>query len=553
MKPWKHHRLSRFIKEENGSALLLFAGSIVTIFALGGGAIDAGKGYYLREKLQTATDSAALSGVRELSNASLTATVNENFNANFPANYMKATLGTLTVTPDLTKKQLKLQRSATYNTSFLRLLGIPTMTVSVVSTAVHNDEKREIVMVLDNTGSMGFDGTSVSTIRNCSQQSCNNIQAMKYAASTLIDILFGNNETVKNLWVGLVPYSATVNIGSSHADWTTGTGAYNWGARSWKGCVMARHLNGRDQTDDLPSTEPFVPFYWASSFGTLFYTNKNPANGALIYQNNLVIGDNIWVSGQERENVADYGSLGNEVHGPNIGCPPPIVPLIESKSTLMNAISAMNGFNRGGTMSNLGAVWGWRVLSPRWQGLWPNSSTETLPHAYDKAKKVAIILTDGVNEWYDWPGVSKRLTTSTEYISWVGATNWTNTVGPLFSQGRLQGVYLGAPGSPVNSTYPDADFTAYGRLSEGRLGTTNNATATTTINNRFQTVCTRMKANQIEVYTITFGTSVSSATRTLFSNCATNSAHYFDSPDRATLYTAFDTIANNLYSVRLIK
>jgi hypothetical protein len=49
----------------------------------------------------------------------------------------------------------------------------------------------------------------------------------------------------------------------------------------------------------------------------------------------------------------------------------------------------------------------------------------------------------------------------------------------------------------------------------------------------------RGNAAGIIIYTITFGSVPSSATQTLYRNCATQPAYYFHAPDNATLRTAF--------------
>ena len=120
--------------------------------------------------------------------------------------------------------------------------------------------------------------------------------------------------------------------------------------------------------------------------------------------------------------------------------------------------------------------------------------------------KVAIMLTDGVNQWYDWP-----------------------------------------TGLPNN---PDADYTAYGRVSEGRLGTTNGGAATTEINARMSAVCNAMKSQGIIIFAITFRLS-NSATQDLYRNCATSPAHYFDSPSNDELQDVFHEIGNELTNLRL--
>ena len=65
----------------------------------------------------------------------------------------------------------------------------------------------------------------------------------------------------------------------------------------------------------------------------------------------------------------------------------------------------MGAWSRGGTAGNEGLAWGWRVLSPRWRGLWGGNTPNTRPLDYKTANtdKVAVILTDGDNQVYDWP------------------------------------------------------------------------------------------------------------------------------------------------------
>ncbi len=97
---------------------------------------------------------------------------------------------------------------------------------------------------------------------------------------------------------------------------------------------------------------------------------------------------------------------------------------------------------------------------------------------------------------------------------------------------------------------PDADYTAYGRVSEGRLGTTSGGAATTEINNRMLTVCNAMKSEGIIIFAITFRLN-NSATRDLYRNCATSPAHYFDSPSNDELQDVFHEIGNELTNLRL--
>ena len=129
--------------------------------------------------------------------------------------------------------------------------------------------------------------------------------------------------------------------------------------------------------------------------------------------------------------------------------------------------------------------------------------------------KVVVMLTDGNNEWYDKPGAAP-----------------------------------GCAGIETPCTFPDADYTAYGRLSEGRLGTTVNTTATGRINTRMTALCTAMKANNITIYTIVLQLN-NTVTQNLYRNCASKPEYFFVSPSAADLSAIFREIATQLSNLRL--
>jgi hypothetical protein len=186
-------------------------------------------------------------------------------------------------------------------------------------------------------------------------------------------------------------------------------------------------------------------------------------------------------------------------------------------------------------MANLGLAWGWRTLSPLWRGMWGGDSPPELPLDYTEPSmtKVVILLTDGVNEWYDWPGAKWSMDGEDRYSGLPGDNQYDNNTSTDFQD-----------------DWPGADYTAYGRLNEARLGTTNNGTARNVINNRMLELCEAMKAEDIVLYTITFQLS-NTTTQNLFRNCATDNDHYFNSPSNSDLQQAFVTIADALSRLRI--
>jgi hypothetical protein len=169
--------------------------------------------------------------------------------------------------------------------------------------------------------------------------------------------------------------------------------------------------------------------------------------------------------------------------------------------------------------------------------LWGGDTPDELPLDYDtpNMNKVVVLLTDGNNEWYDWPGTSdSNCGNKSPTMGLPGKNSYASSV---------CNVYAGF--------FPGADYTAYGRLNEGRLGTTSQSSANAILDDRMLAMCTAMKAEGIIIYTLTFGPSPDSGTRTLFSNCATDSDQYYHAPTGSTLEEAFEQIAGELSNLRI--
>ncbi len=468
--------LPRFLRAQRATVAVLFAFSMVPVLGLVGLAADGARAYMVKSRLSQAVDSAALAGGKAISESYRDEEITKYFDGNYPQGYLDSTLQPLQIVANESEGTVEVIATAEVPTTFLQVLKIDSITVG--ARALVNQETRgmELVLVMDNTGSMRSGGK---------------IDAMKQAATSLINILYGQDETMENFWVGLVPYAATVNIGSQRTGWLQNYDPADFQPTTWKGCVEAR-AEPFDSDDSLPAAQSWDPHLWASTFGV--YPGET--------------GDNDWGPIDESNGAQNDGT------GPNLGCGPAITSLIDTKTTILAKIDEMLPWHRGGTMANLGLAWGWRVMSPAWRGLWGGSTPATLPLDYDTPKidKVVVLLTDGANQWYDWPG--------------------------------------GLPGSPDSSTFPDADYTAYGRLSEGRLGTTNKSAAKTEINSRMAGLCTSMKAQNITIYTVVFQVN-DSATQDLYRNCASTQDKYFQSPTNEDLQVVFQKIATELSYLRL--
>lgn len=452
----------------SGNIATMAALMSVPLIGAAGLSVDGVRAYMLHNRMVSALDAAALAGGRVLSTANVEADVRMYFNANIPADYLGATVGSPKVTVGANDETLTLSASATLPTTFARVLGFDTIPVSVTNRIRRTVRGMELALVLDVTGSMW---------------GSNKIGQLRSSATDLVNILFGPNEQSQTLWISLVPYTATVNLGPTRRNWLTASSpdASAYAPDTWRGCVEARPNN--DASDLPPSSAPFTAFLYKSTLGLY------PGGG-----------DNDWPAITDSTNYVDT----NDRAGPNLGCGPPLTSLTNKRADILSKIATLKGVNRGGTMANLGLQAGWFTLSPQWRGLWGDPTPAGMPLDYGTADtdKAVVLLTDGSNEWYD------------------------------------------------HAKQPSYDYTAYGRLSEGRLGTTTGGQATSRINSRMTDLCTAMKAKKITIYTITLMVT-SNTTKDLYRSCASQPSYYFNSPSATELRGIFQQIGSQLSNLRI--
>lgn len=418
---------ARFKRNDRGAVAVVIALALIPLMVAAGMAIDLSRAYLVKARLSNALDAAGLAVGSMRTNTADKVFLKAKFLEFVALNYAADDLG---ATHDLTFDDqggiITVTGKASLDTVFMRIVGIDTMTVGADAEIVVETNGLELVMVLDNTGSMKSNGK---------------LGDMKTSALELIDILFGDQVNPQLLKVGLVPFDQTVNIGTANATYVPNANSMAWGMSSWGGCVMARTYP-HDVRDSNPAASgAWEPYYFPNSS---------------------------W----------DHNKY----------CPNPITPLTNDRATLESEINAMEAL--GSTHINLGAVWGWRTISPG------EPFTEGAAYNDPDWNKAVIILTDGEN------------------------------------------------------TMIDSYYSAYGDLSEGNLGTTNKNAAASEMDDRLLEVCTGMKNDGIIVYTITFQVN-DFTTRQLFENCATDPGKYYDSPDAATLNVAFRAIGAELKNLHL--
>lgn len=479
--------LASVLRDRRGVAAVFLAVSLVPVIGGVGLAIDSALGYLVKTRMSKSLDAAGLAAGRIALDDNAETVARNYFDANFGPGGASVAVTDFEFELDETMHFLTLSARATTPTFFMRIFGRDTMTVSARTVIERQTTGMELALVMDNTGSMWASDTATNLAGTP-------FAAMRDAALNLIDIIYGEESELDNVWVSLVPYVAAVNIGPARTGWLaagdrvlTNPASFrpDLAGGGWKGCVMARAYPW-DTDDSTPAVHPFTSYFWARTTT-----------------------DNNW-----QTSINDnYTGTNSARKGPNLGCATPVTPLTSSRAEVEAGINAMRPWRRGGTAGNLGLVWGWRTISPNWRGLWGNPDLP-LDYRTEYMDKVVVILTDGNNEFYNLPD----------------------------GQG-------GDPSTP-------SDFTAYGRVNAPApvgLASATTGGGVTILNDRMSAICTAMKAEKIKIYTIIFGASPNAATRTLYQTCATSPSMYYYAPSNTALATAFRAIGGQLANLLIVE
>ncbi len=324
---------------------------------------------------------------------------------------------------------------------------------------------------------------------------------IRIASKGLVDTIYDGVTNTSSTAISVVPYTGVVNVGTEHTDWlhTALNPPYVQHLLSdfpllspWEGCVGARK-DPLEETDDPPSVEKW-PVYFTET------TMPEP--------NDATPRDNDWeVNADGSVNVVTVikdgkGAKGRIKVGPHRSCPMPLLPLSNDRNVIKNYLDSVDTVFGGGTFSSLGMGWGWRTLSEKWIGLW--GAFDPKPKDEPHNLRAMIVLINEGNRWLD------------------------------------------------ETHQPTGDPTAYGRVEDGKLGTTTMNLTKYEIERKVDTLCNAIKDDGIEVYTVSLMVD-DSATRDLYGSCASKPKWYWNVNSAAELPDVFQEIARELLRIRIVK
>jgi len=427
--------------------------------------------------------------------------------------------------------------------------------VIVKSVVMRSVNKLEVVMVLDNTGSMaetlGSGEKKIDALIRSSKKMVTTLAAAAVRAT--------EDDAVK---VAVVPFSMTVNVGAGNktASWIQGalpaeygndlfaagarpnrfTLLTNMGA-TWGGCLESRPAP-YDVTEAAANINVkaslFVPFFApdepdksytmtkSSGSGTNSYTNNGSANDyAKDYGGNPNPKDTPTDWATRQGNTTKYVSANlrsgakNVDSGPNEGCGiASILPLTNLKTAAKTKVvtdKLGEMVATGNTNVAMGAMWGWHMVSPAGPfAASAPSDAKVAQYSDKKVTKVMVLLTDGDN---------------------VMSTNTNPNKGTYSGYGyAAQKRLRNAAGTQLDETSSDD-------------------TRRKAIDDRQKMVCANAKQAGVVIYAI--GVGVSSTSKGVLEACATPpiDKHYFDVTNANQLDAVFNAIAGSIQNLRIAK
>ncbi len=370
---WKN--ICHYWSDTSANIALMFGLMVPVLVGVAGVSLDYSQAFLVKQRLAQALDAAALAAAASSTDeAVIVQKVNDFFDANYPLDKIGVTFEPVV---NIVGDEVIVTGNAYYNTTFLSVLGIDVINIEAETTVLREVQGVEVVLVMDNTGSMSINS---------------NIVALREAASNFVYIMYGIDpdegattdpalldsmvtRDPSYIKIGLVPYSSSVNVGP-----------YGLGEDKNGDYYGSPFVNN-------PHNIPYTTSYWSEDWlGCVLahdypYDTLDHAGPWDMYRFCLE------VETDEPYCLGEYYEIGYTIQ--NLHCPPtPLTPLISSPTELKNSINTMgaNGFTYG----NYGMVWGGRVISPEFpfeEGVaWDNQYW----------RKVIVMMTDGINTMNQW-------------------------------------------------------------------------------------------------------------------------------------------------------
>jgi hypothetical protein len=532
--------LRKVARDQRGNTFVIVAAAVIPMLALVGGAIDMGRGYLSKTRLQEACDAGVLATRKKVGSTVITDGVIPDdasktgwrfFNLNFRDGAYGSTGRTfgMTISPNYTVLG---NASAVVPTTIMRLFGVSTLPVSVSCSAQFNYANTDIMMVLDTTGSMadtnpGDSSSKIAVLRQTVKSFYNSVESSK-------------TQGVRVRY-GFVPYSTNVNVGFLlKSKWMDDQGAY-------EGRTAVATSNGRSAKWRYASTSVSFPGWKSGDSdtpvkgGTIYLkmggSATNPANIAVTFSGCIEERATYVINDYSNVDLTRARDLDIDTEPDSADPTTQWRPVLHEVSWLRAVTPSFKGYWYPGTVDYDDDF---MQASSNGYSACPAKARKLAPMASSEVASYVDGLVPAGSTYHDigmiWGG--RLLSPTGLFASENGEINGRPTMRHL--------IFL-TDGDTSALEYSNG---AYGvePLSQRRWNSSSRYNLTQTVENRFAFACDQVRNHNITIWVIGFGTSVTP----LLQNCA-GSGHWFQASNASQLSDAFAAIAAAIGDLRIIK
>jgi Putative Flp pilus-assembly TadE/G-like len=481
--------LEKFARSRDGQFALLMSLLSLPLLAAVGVAIDVSYAVQARTRLRAANDSAALYAATEykkLGNLPSEARVLAYLATNFER--PEGDGDPAIVKMAIKDKVLTLDSHAQVPVFIMGIFGHDWTDITTTSSVtIGDDTLLEISLALDTTHSM-TKPTGISSIKIDPDGTLlppdildvRRIDALKVAALRFTNKFLNDPDLKDRSRIAIVPFARYVNVGLANRN------------APWLSVPPDKGATGQQCTKyyEITGYGTCQPYTWYYDGVPVSGTWCPPIYGSNYTEQCTPTGEQTWsgcVGSRNAPLNLSEAFGGTKFQGlMNTWCNSEILPLTDNAVTVANHISSL--WTNDYTYIPEGVMWGWRMLTKAQ----PFTQVKS-PKPSEKVRKIMIVMTDGENQ-----------------------------------------AMADIPAAPTHHVLsPDINVTPKAQY-DADIAKANQWTID---------ACSGAKADDVELYTISFGTDINAASKMMLESCATDAKHYYDAADAEKLIEAFDDIA----------
>ena len=375
---------NRWRADTRGNAAIIFALSVIPILSIVGVAVDTQMTLTQKNKVQAVVDSAVIFGARAMQDGASRAEVAKDVNS-----YVKALLKQQSSSLDCAGIALEYEDDSqdinasifcSQPTTLSNLFGQRTMDFRVASGSTYGIGKVEVAFVFDVSGSMGNSG-KMSDLKVAALEAVDTLLPASYNSSKSDDIRLAM--TSYDTMVNAGGYFKAVTNENKIRTYTSSKTITETVCTKTKGKTKGKGKGkgkGKDKetcvevTSTIPVSKVVNNTCVKERVGSDAFTDEDPGPGAWLEAAEAYYDESRDRWSEERCN--DIGPL----------------PLTDNRGNLKSYVNNLDDFSS--TAGHMGVAWGWYLIDPKWDSVWPSAS-RPLPYDEPDAAKAIIMMTDG--------------------------------------------------------------------------------------------------------------------------------------------------------------